>query len=143
MAESLRSFFITISLIGLFVLAAISFQAGLPLENNQTATILDNEVINDTFNRLETNLSGFQSSTQEQTNTYTGDIPKEGALSLIIFSIVGTVNTFMGLLNGVYTTLIVLPASFLGISPVIFNVLASIFLVVSVLLSYRAARFGN
>ncbi len=143
MVSNLRNLFVTISLIGLFVIASISFQATLPLENNITATILDNEIINNTFNRLEGNLTSLQPSTQEQANTYTADIPEEGALSLIIFSIVGTVNTFVGLLNGVYTTLIVLPASFLGLSPTIFSVLASIFIVVSVLLSYRAARFGN
>lgn len=140
---SLRSVFILMALVGVLILATINFTSLLPTENNQTSTILENDIINSTFNNLQTNLSAFRSTTQGQTEAYQQDIPERGFGSLIIFTIVGVGNTFMGLITGIYNIMIVLPSQILGVPKVVMDILGSIFLITIIFLSWRLYRVGS
>ena len=143
MVTSLREVFISFALLGMFVFATISFIVATQTENNLESTILENAVINKTFINLETNLSDFRTQTQTQKESFEGEIPERGFGSLIIFAIVGVGQKFTGLIMTVYNIVIVLPASILGVSPVVIGVMTAILLVSVVLLGWRVYRVGS
>ena len=143
MVTSFRQVFTIFALIGLLVFATISFIATSQSENQVEDTILENQVINNTFNRLGTNLSAFGSGTQTQRATFESEIPERGFGSLIIFSIVSFAQKSTGLVVAIYNVMIILPASVLGISPIVFSVLNSIFLLALILLAWRVYRVGG
>lgn len=143
MPISFRETFVTFALIGLFLFAGISFIVVTQRDNDVEKTILENEIINRTFEKLETNLSGFRSQTQTQKESFESEIPERGFGSLIIFSIIGVGQRFTGMIIAVFNILIVLPASLLGISPVAIGILTSILIVSLVLLIWRVYRVGG
>ncbi len=143
MAISFREVFVTFALIGIFVFAGISFIVQTQLDNDVENTILENEVINKTFTNFETDLSDFSSKTQTQKESFESEIPERGFGSLIIFAIIGVGQRFTGMITGVYNIFIVLPASILGISPIVIGVLTSILIVSLVLLIWRVYRTGG
>ncbi len=142
MVASFRETFVIFALIGIFVFASISFIVTTQTDNEVTTTILDNDVINRTYVQLETNLSKFGLQTQTQKESFESEIPERGFGSLIIFSIIGVGQSFTGMIIGVYNVFIVLPASILGVSPVVIGVLTSIIIVSLVLLIWRVYRSG-
>ena len=140
---SLRTTFVTFALIGLFIFAMISFIVTTQQDNDVSETILENPVINKTYTKLETNLSGLESQTQAQRANFSSEIPERGFGTLIIFSIVPVLQKFLALIVGVYNVIIVLPASIIGISPVVFSVLSSILIVSLILFVWSAIRVGR
>ena len=143
MVTSFRETFMTFALIGLLVFATIAFIVGTQRDNEVDNTILENEIINRTFTNLETSLGSFGSETQTQRETFESEIPERGFGSLIIFSIVSLAQKSAGLLVAVYNIIIVLPASVIGISPIVFSVLSAIFLLTLMLLAWRVYRVGG
>ncbi len=143
MVTSFREVFLTFSLIGIFVLAGISFIVTTQRDNGVENTILENDVINRTFTNLESDLGGFSSNASTQKESFESEIPERGFGSLIIFAIVGVGNKFTSLIVGVYNIFIVLPASLLGIPSVVISVLTSILLLSLVLLIWRVYRVGG
>ena len=143
MVASFRETFLIFSLIGIFVFSMLSFGITLQSDNGVTDPITNNPVINSTFNRLETNLSSYGSQTQAQRANFESEIPERGFGTLIIFSIVSVGQKFTAIIITTYNILIVLPASILGISPVIISVLGSILIVTLLLLVWRVIRAGS
>lgn len=143
MATSFREVFVTFALIGVFVFAGISFIVTTQLDNDVENTILENEVINKTYTNLETDLGDFGSETQTQKESFESEIPERGFGSLIIFAIIGVGQRFTGMITGVYNIFIVLPASILGISPVVIGVLSAMLMVSLILLVWRLYRTGG
>ncbi len=142
-ATSFRGIFIIFALIGVLVLATINFGANLQLNNGVNDTILNNSIINQTFTRLEGNLSGFRDTAQDQKSSFESEIPERGFGSLIIFSIVRVAQNFGSMIVGIHNILIVLPAQILGISTTVLAALEAIFLVTIVILSWRVYRVGS
>ncbi len=142
MTTSFRETFITFALIGLFIFASISFIVKTQQDNDVENTILEDEIINRTYSKLETNLSDFESTTQTQKESFEDEIPERGFGSLIIFSIISVGQKFTGLIAIVYNVMIILPASILGIPKVVISVLSSILIVSLVLLIWRVYRVG-
>ena len=142
MAISFRELFITFALIGVFVFASIGFIVQTQIDNDVDSTILENEVINKTYTNLETDLDDFGSKAQTQKESFESEIPERGFGSLIIFAIIGAGQKFTGMITGVYNIFIVLPASVLGISPIVIGVLTAMLVVSLVLLIWRVYRAG-
>ena len=143
MTTSFRETFITFALIGIFIFAGISFIVTTQRDNNVDETILEDEIINRTYSKLETNLSDFESATQTQKESFEEEIPERGFGSLIIFSIISVGQKFTGLIAVVYNIMIILPASILGIPKVVISVLSSILIVSLILLVWRVYRVGG
>lgn len=143
MVTSFRETFITFALIGIFVFASISFIVTTQLDNDVENTILEDDIINKTYIKLETNLSDFESTTQTQKESFEEEIPERGFGSLIVFSIISVGQKFTGLIALVYNVIIVLPASIIGIPKVVISVLSSILIVSLVLLIWRVYRVGG
>ncbi len=140
---SFRELFTSFAIIGILIFGTLSFIVISQQDNNSNSTILDNDVINKTFTKLETNLSGFRDTTQTQRGNFESEIPERGFGSLLIFSIVAVGQKVGALVVGVYNVIIVLPASILGVSDVVIGVMSSILLLTLVLLSWRVYRAGS
>ena len=143
MVASFQQMFVTFALIGLFTFAAISFIVTTQRENNVDLTILENEIINRTYNRLETNLSEFGAETQGHRETFESEIPERGFGSLLIFSIVSVGQKFLGMIIAVYNIFIVLPSAILGIPKIVTSVISSILVVTLILLVWSVYRTGR
>ena len=143
MVTSFREVFTTFVLIGVFVFAGISFIVTTQRNNGVTNTILENDIINRTYSNLETDLGGLSSNASTQKESFESEIPERGFGSLIIFAIVGVGNKFTGMIVGIYNILIVLPASLLGISPIVIGALTAILLLSLILLVWRVYRVGS
>lgn len=138
-----REQFTNFAIIGIMVLASIFFIVQTQTDNDTNTSILENQIINSTFTKLQDNLTAYSSTTQQQRENFEGEIPERGFGSLLIFSIVTVWQTFMSLTIGVYNILIVVPASVLGVSPIIIGVLDSILIVTLLLLGWRIYRVGG
>lgn len=143
MATSFRETFITFALIGIFIFASISFIVTTQLDNDVENTILEDDVINRTYAKLETNLSAFQSTTQTQKGSFELEIPERGFGSLIIFSIISVGQKFTALISAVYRIMIILPMSILNVPKLVIDILTSILVVSLVLLIWRVYRVGG
>lgn len=142
MVASFRETFVIFALIGIFVFASIAFIVTTQTDNDVTLTILDNAVINKTYTSLETDLDAFGTNASTQKTSFDKDVPERGFGSLIVFAIVGFGQGITGMILGIYNIFIVLPASILGVSPVVIGVLTSIIIVSLVLLIWRVYRAG-
>ncbi len=142
MVTSFRETFIIFALIGIFVFASMSFIVQTQIDNDVENTVLENEVINKTFTDLEIDLSNFGSNASSQKSNFDQDIPERGFGDLIIFAVIGVGQGFTGLIVGVYNIFIVLPASILGVPPVVIGVLTSILVMSLILLAWRLYRAG-
>lgn len=143
MATSIRTMFFMFTIVGLFIVATISFTGQFQLENNAEFTIYENEIINRTLGDFNTNLTNIASQTDEQKGVFDSEIPERGFGSLLIFSIVTVAQSFVTGIITTYNTLVVLPASVLGIPAIVMSVLTSILLVSVVLLVWRVIRLGS
>lgn len=143
MVASFREMFILYSLVGILVLATISFGVTFQEENGVTNTILEDERINKTFIRLGGNLSDFSSETQSQREIYESEIPERGLTSLIIFSLVPIIQKFTAMIVGIFNILIIIPSEILGIPNVVMGTLEAIFLVTFIILGWRVLRVGS
>lgn len=146
MVSSIRTIYTGMAVAGLFVFVMISFIVQFELDNldgGAEETILNNSIINSTFNRLNSNLSALGQDTQTQRGVFESEIPERGFGSLLIFSIVSVTQKFNALIVGVYNILVILPASILGIPAVLFSVISSILIVTIVLLLWRVVRVGS
>ncbi len=143
MVASFREFFILFTLVGVLVLATISFGVTFQEDNDVTNTILEDERINNTFIRLGGNLSDFESETQSQREVYESEIPERGLASLIIFSLVPIIQQFTAMIVGVFNILIVIPAEILGVPSVVLGTFEAIFLVTVIILGWRVLRIGS
>ncbi len=143
MAASFRETFMTWGLIGILVLATLSYIIVLQQENEVTDTILSNTVINNTFSSLQSNLSAVEGETQTQRESFESEIPERGFGSLLIFSIVSVGQKFTAIIISTYNILIVLPASILGVPSIVISVLSSILIVTLILLIWRVIRAGG
>ncbi len=143
MVASFREMFILFSLVGVLVLATISFGVTFQEENDVTNTILEDQRINNTFIRLGGNLSDFESETQSQREVYESEIPERGLASLIIFSLVPIIQKFTAMIVGIFNILIIIPSEILGIPGVVMGTLEAIFLVSFIILGWRVLRVGS
>lgn len=140
---SFRGTWVNFILIGVLVFSLISFVVVIQNENNVEKGILENELINSTFNSLaeELNTSGGDSETQRK--SFEAEIPERGFGSLIIFTIVGVTQNFMSVIVTIFNILIVLPAQVLGVSEVVISAIGSILIVSLILLAWRVYRIGS
>lgn len=137
-----KDIFVTFALVGLFVFAMLSF-VYITQQDNNVDTILENDLMNRTYQGLNTNLSAFRSDSQTQRENFESDVPTAGFGSLLIFSIVSAGKVFTGMIVAVFNLIVVLPATFLGISPIVMSVLSSILITLIVLGLWRLYKLGG
>lgn len=140
---SFRETWINFILIGVLVFSLISFIVIIQNENSVENGILENELINSTFNQLSEELNSSGGDSQTQRESFEAEIPERGFGSLIIFTIVGVTQNFMSVIITIFNILIVLPAQIIGVSPIVISALGSILIVSLIMLAWRVYRLGS
>lgn len=130
------------SLIGLVVASLFSFIVYFEQDNGETDTVLNNSILNRTYQGLQTNLSAFGDETQSQRSVFESETPTDSFGSLIIFSIVSSGKIFTGMLIGVFNLLILLPTAILGLDALTISVLSGILLVTIIFALWRKYKQG-
>ncbi len=135
--------FISFVLVGIFVLAMISFGAKLQLDNDVNDSILQNDIINDTFINLESTLDRSRDNTSRGLSSFENETVSGGFGSLIFFTIPSVMKVVRGIITGVFNILIKFPAQILGISPAIIAAIEAILLVVIIISLWRLYKLGG
>lgn len=140
---SFREIIINFALIGVFMLALITFGVQMTSDNSANNSLLENPFINSTFNNLQTDLSTFQSNAQGQRENYEAEEPASGFGTLIIFGIIGFAKVFTGIIIGISNILFGAASGILGIDPIVIGVFTSILLITLIIYGWRLAKTGD
>lgn len=129
-------------LVGLAVFALISFVVNLSTDHGQD-TILENEVFNNTYEALQTDLGEIGGTAQTQRENFEADPPTVEFGALVVFAIVSAGQIFAGTIISLYNIFIVLPSTFLGIPQIVVSVLSGIVIITIILSLWRLYKVGE
>lgn len=139
----IKNTFIKMLLVGVLFLAIMNFIIITQTDNDPTNLITNNTLINNSFGDLTTNLNTVNVDTDVASGTFSNSTPTSTLGFVTITSIVSPTRIFRGLVLGTYNILIALPASFLGVPPVILAVINSILTLVLILGIWSVWKGGN
>lgn len=131
------------ALFGLFVFAMFSFIVLFENNNNISDPLVSNTIFNNTYNNLRGNLSSFEEETERQKEIFENTNPVIAFGALIIDTIVSSAKIFLGMISGIFGILVILPATFLSIDPIIIGLIESILIVAIVLVAWKLYRVGE
>jgi len=140
---SFRKIFIAFALLGVFMFAFLNFGLDIARNNDVNQSILSDTQMNDSFNRLQANLSSYSAVSQGQRENFESELPTEGFGTLIIFAIISAGKVFTSLLVGIFNTIFFPLSNIIGVSPVILGVFASIFLLTIIFAAWRVYKSGE
>ena len=130
-------------LIGLFIVAIVSFNI-YNAENYDNATKLtENEAFNSSFNDMSNELEGIQSTAESQKTSFFKDIPVIGEVSIVLSSIVGIAKSISSVMRNIYNLTLRLIAETLGIPVIILNVITGMIIISTILLAWKLYRSGK
>jgi len=135
--------FVNFILIGLIALGILSFTVGLQQDNNLNDTITNNALINSTFSNLESDLGGFRDEAQPQKSVFETENPTEGFGSILLFSIISSGKVFNSMVVGIFNSIVRLPATILGIDPVIFSVITTLLVITIIFGLWSVYKLGG
>jgi len=118
--------FTSFLMIALLVFGLLSFGIQFQSENNVEDPFVENQLINETYGTLQTDLNSYGSESQLQKSLFESDEPLAGFGSILLFSILSAGKVFNGMVVGTFNTLIKLPIVILGVDPVIVSVLGTL-----------------
>ena len=118
----------------LFVFAIMTFVIIIQTDNAVLEKITDNELINDSYGDLQTNLESVQPTGQASLDNFGTSTPSERQLGeLDVSSVVSPTKLFRSASIGTYNILIKLPMVVLGVSPVVASVISSLFILLLII----------
>lgn len=142
----LKDLFVNMTLVSLLILGVISFIIVFQNDNSVSNPVADNDLINKTYGNLLNNISDSRSQAQTVSGNFDNSTPVSSFGEVEVTSIFSTTNTLKALTIGSWNVLIVLPASILGVSPVVFGTLGSILLLLVIMgiwAGWKAGLFGG
>lgn len=131
---SFSEIFVSILVVGLVVFGAISFAVTTQSDNGASQRIIDDPLINDSFEGLRENLEGLESTSQGQYGNFTSEQPKTGFGSIVVFAIVSVGKNFGNVIIDLATLIVTLPLTVLGIPATASSVIFA-WLILSVLVA--------
>jgi hypothetical protein len=128
-----KKLFISFALLGLIVFGMLSFIIIFQSDNNATERITNNQIINNTYNDLYSNLSQAQSDASNQ-NSIFGDItPTQSYGEIQPDIVVSPTRAFKSIILGIYNILIKLPSQILGVSPIVTAIISAILIMLLII----------
>ena len=137
-----KSLFISFAVLGLFVLAFMSFVINFQQDNDVSDHIFKDELMNETFGKLNTQLTGSGNSMSNSLGAFENETQKSGVLGLVFNTIPSAGKSISGIIKGVYSVIIILPAQKLGINKIVFSVLNAILLTLIIIGLWRLYKSG-
>lgn len=135
--------FMNFMLIGIVVLSLFSYIVLTQEENNIEDKFVEDSLMNKTFENLKTNLEGIGEESQAQKTLFESENPTSGFGTILLFSIVSAGKIFNGMIIGVYNVLISLPASVLGLDPIILSILGTMLIFTIILGLWIVFKLGG
>lgn len=120
----IKQLLITMGIFALFVYSMFSFVAFTQTDSSINNSILENDLINDTYKSLNTSLSS--TSAEKVSNNFSQTPPTQQFGELEVTSIFSITRTGKTIIKGFWNILIVLPLSVLGLSPIVTTIIGSI-----------------
>ncbi len=139
----LKDIFVALLLTGLFFIAMVSFGHNLALDNNANETILNNSRISAAFGNTTIELFNSVDTANDSRTSFELDEIKTNSDNLIITSIKGVGTAVGGTISVMYNLIFGVLADVLGIPPLAFATITSIFSILIVFFAWRAYRAGS
>ena len=115
-------------LFSLLIFCVLSFVINTQDINNSPEKIIENSLINKTFDTLGGNLSSSQGEAQTSSDIFGEITPEQEIGFLDVTSVISPTRIFKTITVGLFNSLILLPAQILGINPIVFSSISSILL---------------
>jgi len=138
----LREVVITSLLVGLFVIALISFGTTLSGNNNPNSTILQDPVINQNFWELQEELNKTQAVAEGQREGFFSDILILEQVEVVLRGIHSITKVFTGTLKNMYQLTFGIISVTLGIPGIVMNVFLAIITISIIFLAWRILKSG-
>lgn len=124
---------INLMVVGVLVLAIMSWTVITQTQNNPSQLITNNTLINQSYGDLTTNLNSAQSTGDNAEDTF-GDITPSQSFGIVdVTSIVSPTRVYRTLIVGTFNILIELPLKILGVPPVVSGVVYAILFLLMIL----------
>lgn len=126
--------------LALFISAGLAFVIVVQSDNVALQPISDNQIFNDASGNISSSLSSLEDTSGLQYDQFTGEQPKAGFGSIVLFGIVSSGKTFGSVILGTFTVLIKLPLAVLGLPQTLISVIITwviIALIISTWLLYK------
>lgn len=138
-----KGLLVNLALAGLIVFCIIALGISLQENNNSAENITDNQIINTSYNNLRSGLESIESNATGQRVLFEKENPTITFGALILYSIISAGKVFTNVIIVIFNVLISVPASVLGIDPVIFAVLGGLFVAVILLTLWYLYKVGG
>lgn len=138
-----KDYIIGVVLLGIFIFAMMSGNVLLSKQNNANNTLMENEAVNRTFGNLTTILGNISNESQTAKTKFEQEKSSIATGFFLLGTILSIGKTFITMMVSVYNLTFGLIASVLGVSKMVINVLAGIFIVIMVLSAWALYKTGK
>lgn len=107
--------------LALFIFAILGLFLTVQSQNVNPQPLADNPIINSTYNNLQNNFASNENSSGSVYGVFSAEKPAPGFFTIVLLTIVSVGKTFGTFIFGFYNIIIVIPAVYLGLSPVVFS----------------------
>lgn len=135
--------FTNFMIVGLVIIGILAFSFVFQDQNNAPNKLIENNLINSTYNNLYSNLNEYGSTAQSTKTLFESENPTSGFGTILLFSIVSAGKVFNGMIVSVFNVIISLPVKLLGLDPVIVSVLAAILIIVIIVGLWSVYKLGG
>ena len=131
---SIEDIFKNFAIVVFIILGVFSFIIIIQSNNNAEQPLINDDRFNDSFYQLNNSLSKLESTSTNQKDAFLKENPKTGFASIVLFTIVNVGRTFGNIIFGIFSLIIKLPLTVLGIPATVTSILLSI-LTIAILIS--------
>lgn len=135
--------FVNFMLIGLLAFSLFAFTVSFQSENGVEDKIIDNNIFNKAYGNLRGNLEDLSTESQAQKTLFESENPTGGFGTILLFSIVSSGKVFNGMVIGVFNTITKLPASVLGLDPIVTSVIGTILIITIIIGLWIIYKLGG
>jgi hypothetical protein len=138
----IRTYIINGLLFALFIMALFSwiYQASSDFGSD---ILINDKVMNKTFNSMNKTLSGIQQTSADQWNATSTENPTKGSDSIIILSIKNSGTIFGGVISTIYNITFGFLGTALGIPPIVLAIFSAIIIISIIFFLWRMYRSGS
>jgi len=129
--------------LGLFVSAGLALIVVIQLDNTATQPISEDELFSAASGNISSSLSSLEDTSGVQYDQFTGEQPKAGFGSIVLFGIVSAGKTFGTVILGTFTTIIKLPLAVLGLPQTLISVLITWTIISLIIFTWLLYKLGG
>lgn len=141
--QSFQQTFYSFMLLAIVVLGMLSYTFIIQADNDAEQPLADNNLFNDTADRLGSNLTYAENASQVQQGIFSAEKPQSGFGSIVLFGIVSAGKTFTNLIYGIFGAIFRIPMLILGIDSKIVSTIISILVITLIIGVWIVYKLGG